>query len=461
MKRREFIKNTLGIAAAAALSPSWLKADVVPDDAPIPLPLDQVVFNRDILEKNDAQTVIVFLGGGMSDVVGNIGHLEEIKSKDLSSKKYPNTGLTPTKNGFWKEAGGDYLEELLASGQLNLFRTCYQTDRVMAHGINQRRYMHGNGVGYDSGIVSTLMHVLNQNDAVSEDALFTNVAIDGSDYRLIVDNATSHPLPAHLKPISFSRDLSNVYDYKKTADGKVFLGDTPSTDILNSVDYSRRLTELAQRHNHFDALSDTFNRRDVVSRFLDDVINDELPVTYPATVDGKKMEAAMRILTKNPDTKIVSMIGGHSGWDDHSDAIKNHKERAIELFEAVYTAVKHAEAAGKENINIVLFGDFGRNMNLNSSNGWDHGNNQVVYWFGGKKYFNRLGIVGETELEVRIKKARLYSKPVEGSYQFLPYSIASTIYALYGVENPEVLTGGAPAIDPSQVYSDARPFLKA
>ena len=457
MKRREFLKNTLGLAAAASIFPTLMRADVVPDDPPKSLPLNQVTFNPSIYEQNDAQTIIIFLSGGMSEVVGDIKHIETIKENDLSYLKYPDSGLTPTANGFWKEAGGDYLEEMLAKGQLNLFRTCFQTDRALAHGINQRRYMHGNGVGYDSGIVTTLMHVLNENKVIAKEKFLTNVAIDGSDYRLIEDGATSEALPPHLKPVSFSRDMSNVYDYKKTSDGKIDVGDTSSNDYLNSVDYSDRLTALSQRHNLYDALSDVFNQRDAISRFLDDVINDELPVAYPSTIDGKKMEAAMRILTKNPDTKIVSMIGGYSGWDDHSDAIKSHQERAKQLFEAISVAVKHMEKLKKDNINIVLFGDFGRNMSLNSAKGWDHGNNQVVYWFGGKKYFNQLGIVGETELDVWIKKARVYSKPAQGSYWFLPYSIASTIYALYGITNPEVLTGGSPVIDPSAYIG--KPFL--
>ncbi|WP_457598086.1 DUF1501 domain-containing protein [Hydrogenimonas sp.] len=454
MKRREFIKSTLGLAAAAALAPSWLRADVVPNDDNQPLPLAEVVFDANIFQKNDAQTIIIFLSGGMSDVVGNIGHIQTIIDEGLSGKAYPSGGLTATVNGFWKEAGGDYLEQMLANGDLNLFRTCYQTDPMLAHGINQSRYMHGNGVGYNSGIVSTLMHVLNQNSMIQERAVLTNVAIDGSDYRLIEDGGTSQMLPSFLRAASISRDLSNPYNYAMTTDGLVSVGDTTSTELLNSANYSDRLTALSQRHNLFDALSDIFNRREELSDFLDDVINDTLPVQYPGTLDGKKLEAAMRILTKNPDTKIVSMLGGFSSWDDHSNAIVSHSKRASELFEAIYAAVQHMAAVGKENINIVLFGDFGRNMNLNSAAGWDHGNNQVVYWFGGKKFFNSLGVVGETDLDVWIPKARLYTKPKDTSYQFSPYSIASTIYALYGVTNPEILTGGYKPIDPSG-YTDA------
>ncbi len=457
MKRREFLQSTIGLAAAAALAPSKLFSDVVPVDASRPLPTDKVEFDGEIFAKNDAQTIIIFLSGGMSDVVGNIQHIEVIKKNNMSIKRYPDGGLTPTANGFWKEAGGDLLENMLEDGSLNLFRTCYNPSAALAHGLNQKRYMNGNDAGYNSGIVTTLMHVLNRFGAVSDDALLPNVAIDGSDYRLLEDGAMSRMLPANLRPAAFNRNLKNVYNYSKN-NGMVVVGYTPSTEKLNSANYSERLSALSQEHNLYDALSDIFNRRDEMSDFLDVVVNGDIPVEYPDTVDGKKLEAAMRILINNPETKIISMLGGNSGWDDHSDAIANHQKRASELFEAISAAMAHADEAGKENINIVLFSDFGRNMTLNSANGWDHGNNQVVYWFGGRKYFNNLKVVGETELHEMVKKYRLYSRPQEDSYQFQPYSIAATIYALYGVKNPEVLTGGHGVIDPSSHGSDS--FLK-
>ncbi|BDY13584.1 DUF1501 domain-containing protein [Hydrogenimonas cancrithermarum] len=449
MRRRDFIKTTIAMAAATALLPSSAEADVVPVDASNPLPMDQVVFDKDIFDKNDAQTIIIFLSGGMSDVVGNVKHvLEDIIPNDMSLKKYPDKLISPTDNGFWKEAGGDYLEDMLVSGNLNVFRTCYNPTAALAHGINQKRYMNGNEAGFNSGIVTTLMHVLNRNNAVSKDAILTNVAINGSDYRLLEDGATPTMLPDFLRPASFNRNLQNVYNYAMTSDGLVSVGDTSATEKLNAANFSTELTALSQEHNLYDALSDIFNRRGEMSDFLDEIVNGDLPVQYPSTVDGTRVEAAMRILINNPSTKIVSMVGGYNGWDDHSNAIENHTKRASQLFEAIKVAIDHAGAVGKDSINIVVFGDFGRNLTLNSAGGWDHGNNQVLYWFGGKKFFNQLGIVGETYLDEHVKKYRLYSHPTDSSYQLRPYSIAATIYALYGVENPEVLTGGAGIIDP-------------
>jgi hypothetical protein len=101
------------------------------------------------------------------------------------------------------------------------------------------------------------------------------------------------------------------------------------------------------------------------------------------------------------------------------------------------------EAAKKEGeINIIVWGDFGRNVNLNSAKGWDHGNNQNLYLFCGKNYFNHTGIVGETYLPNVGAVNRMYLKPKESSYSFEPFAVASTIYKLYGITNPKILTGG-------------------
>ena len=55
--------------------------------------------------------------------------------------------------------------------------------------------------------------------------------------------------------------------------------------------------------------------------------------------------------------------------------------------------------------------------------------------------------MGETELEPTGNFHRMYLKPKESSYWFEPYSVASTIYKLYGIKNPEYLTGGFGAIE--------------
>jgi len=54
-------------------------------------------------------------------------------------------------------------------------------------------------------------------------------------------------------------------------------------------------------------------------------------------------------------------------------------------------------------VSILVFGEFGRNVNLNNSLGWDHGNLQSLYILGGTDYFNHAGgknaIIGKTVVD--------------------------------------------------------------
>jgi len=111
------------------------------------------------------------------------------------------------------------------------------------------------------------------------------------------------------------------------------------------------------------------------------------------------------------------------------------------------------------NIIINVHGDFGRNVNLNNSQGWDHGNNQSFYTLGGSTVrpggATALGkVIGATERFGNSGQNRQFTRPTSSSYQTEPLSIASSIYSYFGVQNPEVLTqdtiystAGEPAID--------------
>ena len=159
----------------------------------------------------------------------------------------------------------------------------------------------------------------------------------------------------------------------------------------------------------------------------------------------------------NPDTVFISLgSGGLGGWDDHSGGIDDYQPRMQGLFEALEAAAKHLReeaAAGNASANTVVinvFGDFGRNVNLNNSMGWDHGNNQNLYTLGGSGIPGRvLGkLVGRTHRIGTPFQNRQFTSPTEDSYQCEPFSIASTIFKYFGVQNPEVLTG-EPPIDES------------
>ena len=112
-----------------------------------------------------------------------------------------------------------------------------------------------------------------------------------------------------------------------------------------------------------------------------------------------------------------------------------------------------------DNIVINMCGDFGRRVNLNGNQGWDHGNNQNFFTFGGAGVRQggaaALGkVVGTTVRVGDPGTNNQVTEPAPGSYEAEPMSVAATVYSYFGVQNPEVLThdetnnpAGVPAID--------------
>lgn len=238
---------------------------------------------------------------------------------------------------------------------------------------------------------------------------------------------------------------------------------------------------------------------------------------YPANNNfGNLLKAAVTLALHNVDSKFI-MVGspGLGGWDDHNSAMMSYEARMQTLMSAVRAAIKHVKYSfdapfvadapidggrgglSTDNIIFNITTDFGRNANLNNSKGWDHGNNQNFYTFGGRPYVRdtnytledgsappaaetpvttvdkfypegdaatlvpavrvagALGkIIGTTNIFGTPGQNRWFTKPSHPtddaiynqdapqipSYEFEPQAVASTIYSWFGVENPEVLT---------------------
>jgi uncharacterized protein (DUF1501 family) len=202
---------------------------------------------------------------------------------------------------------------------------------------------------------------------------------------------------------------------------------------------------LSQSHIKNTKIKNAFIHRANISDFIDTVRQEVTPTLdhpYPNSAHARAIDAAIKILDRNPDTKMITIgSAGLGDWDDHNDA-RNYVNRNRELFASLRSAIDHLKAIHKEGtINIMVFGEFGRNVNLNGANGWDHGNLQNVYVLGGKNYFTHDGVVGETVVHGQ-ESGRVWLKPKVGTYWFDPLSIAATLYSIYGIENPNILTSG-------------------
>lgn len=445
MQRRDFIKLSMA-AGTAVLLPSFSYAK--------DLDVSTITFSAAVNNVNNPQTIMIFMYGGASQLGGNLTNIDEIKAASQSDYDSYFRGVTPTQNNCWQEAGGTHMEELIADGDMTLFRCCYsqvrEEDNNKSHSSCTVQNQKGSFDEDSAGMIANLAQILEANGIVDENSLMPFITLEGESQFYVEGRK---PLSGFLKPVGISEDLENPYS-RYERDWRYYTSEERDIPEYNDKEngFSAALYEkmdtLAQQNNSSGKIKEAFSRRASLSNFIDGISNSETPelgdAAYPENNRfSEKLETAVKILSKNPDTKVVTIgTGGLGGWDDHNEA-RDYVSRTESLFRSLKSAMAHIKAEGKEqNINIMVFGEFGRNVNLNSALGWDHGNLQNFYVLGGKGYFNHKGIVGETVLENTGQINRLYLKPKAGTYQFEPHSIAATLYKIYGIGNPETLTNG-------------------
>ena len=450
MKRRDFIKLSMA-AGTAILLPDFTYAK--------DLDVTQISFSSGVNSANNAQTIMIFMYGGASQLGGNLTNMNEIKAASQSNYDNYFRGITPTLNNCWQEAGGTHMETLIADGDMTLFRCCYSKVREennnKAHGECTVQNQKGSFDEDSAGILANLAQILESNSIVNENTIMPFITLEGESKFYIEGRK---PLSGYLKPVGITEDLENPYS-RNERDWRYYTREEKDTPDYNDRDNGfsaalyAKMDTLSQKNNAKGKIKDAFAKRSSLSSFIDDISNSVTPDlgadAYPENNRfSEKLETAIKILSKNQDTKVVTIgTGGLGGWDDHNEA-RDYVERTESLFRSLKSAMAHIKAEGKEqNINIMVFGEFGRNVNLNSALGWDHGNLQNFYVLGGKGYFNHKGVVGETVLDNTGSINRLYLKPKAGTYQFEPLSIAATLYKIYGIENPETLTNGNKEID--------------
>lgn len=405
------------------------------------------------------QIIHIFLYGGPSELAGNLTNIEEIAAN--SQNPYPasldpnNANNDITANNFWGSAGGNIMEQLLANGEMSLYRTINRIkDDSKAHGRCISQNLVGNLDLSNPGIATTLAAVLekfNPFGKAVDELLLPFVTFEG-DSRVFSPGDLDIPPP--LRPLALDANFNNPYARS-------------DNNFLNAAN-DQTLEDLAKTESNqfpqFEKVNNAFIKRAELSNFIESSFNSEkiiadLPVDpgtgqkvqYPNTNFGNRLLAAVSLAIKNPESFFISMgSGGLGGWDDHSDSLTRYPNRIQLLMEALQVASRHLALMEANNIVINVFGDFGRNVNVNDSKGWDHGNNQNLYTFGGADITGRtLGkLVGKTQRIGTAFQNRQFTSPTNDSYQSEPFGIASTIFKYFGVQNPEVLTG-EPAIDES------------
>jgi hypothetical protein len=427
-----------GCSSIIPTLPNWVSAAMV----------DRVRFDPARYHRNKPQTIMVFLYGGASELAGNFTNYSQFKNRSQTnySNYFGRNNVRQTARGFWGAAGGDIMEELLSGGSLAVFRTCFSQVRWNAnnrsHGPcvaqNPRSSFNEDG----AGVFSNLARILWDNDIVDARTKMPFMTMEG-DSGFYARGDLS--MISAIEPIAINENLDNPFDRGWERD------------------YGPQMDSLAQAwnraHNFSSKITDAFAKRREMETFIDRI--DALPdpslgtnahgesLNYDDNGFARKLKTAIKIMNYNPDTRVISLgTAGLGGWDDHNDA-DNYLDRMRRLFRGLRSAAAHLKQVGKlGTINIMVMGDFGRGVNLNSAKGWDHGNLQTFYVVGGKDYFHVPRLLGQTVVDTSGSANRLYLKPKPGTYWFEPISVASTLYSIYGVTNPGVLTDNRPVITP-------------
>jgi hypothetical protein len=406
-------------------------------------------------------TVIhIFLYGGPSELAGNLTNIEDINSN--SQNPYP-AALDPgdsdsvvTDNYFWGGAGGTIMESLLASSDLSIYRTIHRIKAdTKDHGTSVAQNLLGGLDVTGSGIATTLAAILerfNPFGKAVEELVMPFVSFEGESRVFTLGDLNPSPV---LRPMNLNENFANPYKRRRFW----YLDGDDEATVTNDVALESMARDMSALHApRYAGVEASFLKRGELEAYIDAHFNQSMVegaipdgIVYPDNAFGHKLKAAVSLAVNNPDTVFISLgSGGLGGWDDHSGALDDYPDRMEGLFLALEAATRHLRAASAGHVVINVYGDFGRNVNLNDSMGWDHGNNQNLYTLGGWAIPGRaLGkLVGRTQRIGTPFKNRQFTSPTADSYQCEPFSIASTLFRYFGVRNPEVLTG-EPAIDES------------
>ena len=431
-----------------------------------------------------------------------------------------------TKNGFWRGtpngnnaklddngAGGRAMQFMIDNGYMSVYRTLMKRlDGTRSHRESLLQSFKGSldiegSPGVGTRIAATLYQHRAQFEGMTRlagtnaapildivnDPLLPFVSFEGDTRAFQQDPDTQIPLL--FRGITLDQNFNNPYSRVNNSN------DAALEDLL--LQTGVKIDTETYSSSGYPGVENSFNLR----RFLESRINNidlandaPLPIItgaadlLAANVDGAnrlvypnnryrdRVKAAVTLALVNPGSLYITVGGGLGGWDDHNNGIDSYRNRMNDLFETLKAAmlhIKYADASrgalqtldgdtrSTDNIVINMCGDFGRRVNLNGNQGWDHGNNQNLFTFGGAGV--RAGgaaalgkVVGKT---VRVGQGgtnNQVTEPAPGSYEAEPMSVASTVYSYFGVTNPEVVTrddelnpDGVPAIDEANISGKA------
>lgn len=489
MKRRDFLKS-LGASSFAVNLPMGLTLGALPIASQASIDYGDVGFDADKAPPVMPQVIDIFLNGGPSELAGNLTNIQQINANSLNAYtevfgadflKTASDGGQITRNDLWKDAGGEQMEAMLANQQMSIYRTMSRKKQYYGnHAYNLYRNATG-AVGGGEGpagkgtrlatYLRDYRHHFENSIPLADGTLFDNIedlfipfiAIDRPHnvFRL----AEQDNLPKALRGKTLGRAL-NFNPFRRK---NILRGD--DVDNLNALNALAAKMTSPQYQSRYIQSSDAMNARqrlvDAVDNLLVNAAPPPMSAIYPDNEIGESIKAAVMLALACPSTFYIVIGGGQlGGWDQHRGAF-NYPHKMKQVMLAMQAAMNHIRdynltnntmygrpRTTANNIVINMFGDFGRRTNLNTSMGWDHGNTQNFYTFGGSDLRPQgLGkIVGQTHLVGTPKENNQFNAPLglrtgsdnsgnEDTYTFeTAAAIASTTYSYFGAENTAPLT---------------------
>ena len=507
MKRRSFIKSLGAVGASAVLPSTWPRAfDMSTMYKSANAAIDYAGAQISAPEYMP-QVINIFLYGGPSELSGNLTNIVDIDTNSQNSyatafggqilrpQGDPNGGLI-TPNGFWSGAGGDDMEFLLkgngtlGDAHMSVYRTLHKVkDGTRSHRESILMSQKGSlDIENSAGVGTRIAAMLYQNRASFASAKFADespvdldnivlpfVSFEGDTRSFAMD--PDYAIPLLLRGTTLDEQLQDPFSRTASTDGNAGKLDPMVLKKLADPVYRSRFSGvvdadelrayLASKIGNVQTARDaglpTVTDADDLTALGLDPAAGPAPLVYPnpnpnVNRYSARIRAAVTLAIENPSSMYITVGGGLGGWDDHNNGIDNYPSRMNQLFDALKSAALHIKYANgttpggisrsTDNIVINVYGDFGRRVNLNNSEGWDHGNNQNLWTIGGSGCINaaqggsrELGkIVGRTQRVGTPGTNNQVTEPEAGSYQAEPMSIAAAVYSYFGVTNPEILT---------------------
>ena len=514
MKRRSFIKSLGAVGASAVLPSTWPRAFNMSTMYKSANAAIDYAGARITAPSIMPQVINIFLYGGPSELSGNLTNIVDINNN--SQNPYDATGAFPgitelqsaggliTPNGFWSGAGGDDMEFLLNGNgsHMSVYRTIHKVkDSTRSHRESILMSQKGSlDIENSAGVGTRIAAMLYQNRASFEtpsttfadgspvdmdNIVLPFVSFEGDTRSFAVD--PDYAIPLLLRGTTLDEQLQDPFSRTASHDGNTAKMDAMVLKKLADPVYRSRFSGvvdadelrayLASKIGSVQTaasagLPTVTDAADLTALGLDPAAG-PAPLVYPGNNRySARIQAAVTTAIENPSSMYITVGGGLGGWDDHNNGIDNYPNRMNQLFAALKAAALHIKYSNgttmggltrsTDNIVINVYGDFGRRVNLNNSEGWDHGNNQNLWTIGGAGLINaahggqrELGkIVGRTQRVGDPGTNNQVTEPEAGSYEAEPMSIAASVYSYFGVTNPEILTAdpdrnpeGDPAIN--------------